>query len=128
MSDIDNPTRVKRKEHLSNLEEKRRLADIGFVMNTPEGRRVMNDLLKRCGVARLSMAGRDEWDGIRTALQTAFYEGQRNIGNYYWGVLTKNFKKEWLVMTDEAEKKLEAQNGRDSDSTGDGNRPGTDEN
>ena len=122
MSDIDNPTRVKRKEHLSNLEEKRRIADIGFIMSTVEGRRVMNDLLKRCGVGRLSFAGPGQ------AEQTAFYEGQRNIGNYYWGVLTKNFKKEWLVMTDEAEKKLEAQNGRDSDSAGDGNRPGTDEN
>ena len=97
MSDIDDKPRVKRREYILNLEDKRRLADIGFVMSSPEGRRVINDLLKRCGVGRLSFAGPGQ------AEQTAFYEGQRNIGNYYWGVLTKNFKKEWLIMTQEEE-------------------------
>ena len=106
MSELDDKTRVKRKELILKIEDRQKLADIGFVMSSPEGRRVMNDLLKRCGVGRLSFAGPGQ------AEQTAFYEGQRNIGNYYWGVLTKNFKQQWLAMTDEADKHEEAkQNG-----------------
>lgn len=105
MSNIDDPVKVKRKELLGKIEDDQRLADMSFVMSCPEGRRVMNGLLKRCGVGRLSFAGPGQ------AEQTAFYEGQRNIGNYYWAMLTKNFKKEWLVMTDEAEQKMEATNG-----------------
>lgn len=110
MSDYDNPQKVKRKEIIVRIEDRERVADIGFVMSSPQGRRVMNDLLKRCGVGRLSFAGPGQ------AEQTAFYEGQRNIGNYYWAMLTKNFKKEWLIMTDEFEKKQEAHHGRDNDS------------
>lgn len=116
MSEIDSPTRVKRKALLEKLSDKERLSDIGAVMSTIEGRRVMNDLLRRCGVGRLSFAGPGQ------AEQTAFYEGQRNIGNYYWAVLTKNFKKEWLLMTEEYDKRQEAANGdRNSNGRGEGN-------
>lgn len=112
MSEIDNPTKVARKEMLVKIQDRQQLSDIGAVMSTVEGRRMMNDLLRRCGVGRLSFAGPGQ------AEQTAFYEGQRNIGNYYWGVLTKNFKKEWLIMTDEAEKSQEAKsNGGTNDTT-----------
>ena len=120
MSDIDDKPRVKRREHILNLEDKRRLADIGFVMASVEGRRVMNDLLKRCGVGRLSFSGPGQ------AEQTAFYEGQRNIGNYYWGMLTKNFKEEWLIMTDEYEKHEEAKNVRPTNGNDNG-RTGRDD-
>jgi hypothetical protein len=123
VSQLDNPKHVKRKALLERLNEKERLSDIGFVMNHPEGRRMMNDLLKRCGVGRLSFAGPGQSE------QTAFYEGQRNIGNYYWSVLTKNFKKEWLIMTDEFEKR-ESQNSEEAKSNGgtNGNRdPGDDD-
>lgn len=111
MSAIDDPVKVKRKELIVKMQDRQQLADMAFVMSTFEGRRVMNDLLKRCGVGRLSFAGPGQ------AEQTAFYEGQRNIGNYYWAMLTKNFKKEWLLMTEEFENK-EATNGRNNDSAG----------
>lgn len=114
MSQFDDKVKVKRRDYVLKIEEREKISDIGFVMSSPEGRRVMNDLLRRCGVGRLSFSGPGQ------AEQTAFFEGQRNIGNYYWGVLTKNFKKEWLVMTDEYEKREETKNGgnNDSDSAG----------
>lgn len=113
MTDFDDKTKVRRRERIMAIEDRQQLSDIGFVMSTPDGRRMVNDLLKRCGVGRLSFAGPGQ------AEQTAFYEGQRNIGNYYWGMLTNNFKKEWLLMTEESEKSQEAKsNGRNNDSAG----------
>jgi hypothetical protein len=114
MSAIDNRTSVARKDKIVKLEERQRLSDIGFVMSQAAGRRVFNDLLKRCGVGRLSFAGPGQSE------QTAFYEGQRNIGNYYWSVLVKNFKKEWLLMTEEADKKQEASNAGTNSNGGQG--------
>jgi hypothetical protein len=132
LSAIDNPKRVKRRGMIDKRNDDQRIADMEFVMSNPEGRRIMNDLLKRCGVGRLSFSGPGQ------AEQTAFYEGQRNIGNFYWALLTKNFKEKWLLMTEEQEQREQAQaqeatshggpnssddgrNGGDDDSNGSGN-------
>ncbi len=103
MSQIDNKNRVKRRGMIDKRNDDQRVSDMDFVMSHPEGRRIMNDLLKRCGVGRLSFAGPGQ------AEQTAFYEGQRNIGNFYWALLTKNFKEKWLLMTEEFDQREQAQ-------------------
>lgn len=104
MSEIDEPEKIKRRTTLDNLKARQELADMGFVMSSPEGRRFMNYLLSLCGIMKLSYSGPGRSE------ETAFYEGQRNIGNNLFRTITKNFKKEWLIMMDEAEKQ-EAKNG-----------------
>ena len=110
LSQIDNKNRVKRRGLIDKRNEDQRLLDMDFVMSHPEGRRIMNDLLSRCGVGRLSVRSLSHGpDGIAAALQTYFNEGQRNIGNFYWKLLTENFKEKWLLMTQEKEDKERAQ-------------------
>ena len=115
MSAIDNRSAVKRREIEIRVKDRQYINDLQYVMSSPEGRRVMEDLLNRCGVGRLSFAPLAGADGIAAALQTAFNEGMRNIGNYYWGKLTKNLKEQWLLMTEEAEKAEEINHGRSND-------------
>lgn len=127
MGDLDNRTKVRRRQNAENLYEKRHVADIGFVMSTPEGRRVMHYLLSRCGVGRLSVASlANGVDGMAAAMQTYFYEGQRNIGNYYWKILTEEFQKEWLTMNGEYKTSEELKNGRNNDSSVNGNTDSND--
>lgn len=97
MSELDDAQKLKRRETLDNLKARQELADLGFVMSSLEGRRFIHYLLSLCGIMKLSYSGPGK------AEDTAFYEGQRNIGNNIFKTITKNFKQEWLVMMDEAE-------------------------
>lgn len=104
MSEIDDPKKIERREVRTRIGRRREMEDLGFIMSTVQGRRFIHYVLELCGIMKLSYSGPGK------AEETAFYEGQRNIGNNIFRSITKNFKKEWLVMMDEAEKE-EATNG-----------------
>lgn len=73
--DIDNAARAAKAEAKRQGERREALAeirDLVEVMNTAAGRSLIHRLLSRAGVFRISFSGDPH--------QTAFNEGQRNIG------------------------------------------------
>ena len=79
--DAGNPEHVKRKRTKADLRAERDAADLAMVMSTLPGRRWMWAHLERCGVYRLSyMPGAIPTD-------TAFREGERNVGNHDFNAL-----------------------------------------
>lgn len=72
MVDAGNPRDVEEKVKRSRVREKEIRDMLYAVMQQPQGRMWLWDLLDQCGLFRISHTGH--------ALNTAFNEGQRNVG------------------------------------------------
>ena len=96
MSEIDDADKVEIKDRRVRMRDKRQMDTLGFVMSSPEGRRFVNHLLDLCGIMKLSYSGPGK------AEDTAFYEGQRNIGNNIFRTIDAHFPTEYALMRSEA--------------------------
>lgn len=77
-----------------SIERDQELRDIQAVMSTREGRRFLNRVLDKAAVMRCSFTG--------NANQTAFNEGQRNIGLFITGEIMEECGDLYLLMLREA--------------------------
>lgn len=100
--DLDDQHKVKRKEIVANIKDKNDLADLYFVLSSEQGRRFIWNLLKMCGMLKLS------YSGPSREQDTAFYEGQRNIANQIFTKIDKNFPKAYSMMYEEAKREAAA--------------------
>lgn len=94
-TEFDDEDQQPRRKAKYKIREQRDLQTMAFVMSTPEGRRFMNWLLSMCGIMKLS------YSGPGRAEETAFHEGQRNIGNQIFRILDEHFPKEYSFMREE---------------------------
>lgn len=80
----------------ASLAAKSRKADMAQVLATPSGRRVVWSLLGKCRLFQISHAPGD-------ALQTAFHEGHRNVGNPLLTELMTHHSAAYAQMAAEAQ-------------------------
>lgn len=82
-----------KKDHLKEKEEQR-LRDFGCIMDTPEGRRFVFDLIdRRCGVFSPSYTGNSE---------TYLREGKRAVGIELMQESQEKFSNQYVLMISEA--------------------------
>lgn len=88
------PEAVRGKKERAVQREAKRLNGLRRVMNDPESRLWLWDLLSFCGINRTSFTGNST---------TFFNEGQRNVGLRVQADLTKHFPKEFIDLLKEGE-------------------------
>ena len=93
--DAGNPTHVKRARSKDALRAERDAADLVWIMSTLPGRRWMWAHLEACGFNRMSYRHGD------APTDTAFREGERNIGNTLFVALMAACPAEYSTMCKE---------------------------
>ena len=88
------PEQIRAKEKTSAVTKARRIAGLKLLMESPDGRVWMRDLLEFCGVYRLSFTGNSE---------TFFREGTRNVGLKIHADLVAHFPESYITMLKEGE-------------------------
>src|SRR5256885_13535893 len=92
--DAGDPDHVAKRGSLLGAREAIRLDGLKMIMQTPQGRMWMRDLLAFCGVGRSCYRGNSD---------TFFLEGQQNVGHYIMADITAKFKKEYITMLEEGD-------------------------
>lgn len=93
--------------------EARRIAGLTKIMNDPECRLWMHDLMAFCGVSRIAYHGESTHD-------TSFKLGHQNVGFKLQADITKHCRKQYLVMLDEGDIRQKTSTGDKDVSTTDG--------
>lgn len=90
--DASNPEQVHAREKASRALEQRKVAGLRLLLDHPDGRAWLWDLIGFCGVYRTSFTGNSE---------TFMREGQRNVGLKIHAELLKHFPESYMTMMKE---------------------------
>lgn len=91
--DAGNREHVKERDKRVKDRERRRINGLRQVLEQPDSRLWLWDLLEKCGISRLSFTGNS---------QTFFNEGARNVGLNIQADLTREFPERYVEMLKEA--------------------------
>lgn len=83
---------VAERKKLSATQEAQRIEGLRKIVNDPDSRLWLRDLLGFCGIGRSSFTGNS---------QTFFLEGQRNVGLRVQGELVKHYPDAFITMLKE---------------------------
>lgn len=90
--DASDPTQVGERKVDAKNAERERIAGLGQLLETRQGRAWANDLLGKCGVFRTSFTGNSA---------TFFNEGKRDIGLLVMADITREYPDAYLTMLKE---------------------------
>jgi len=94
--DRDNPERRQAERERERQRAEEEIADVDWLMHQPEGRRFIYRLLEQAGVYRSTFSD--------NALQTAFAEGERNLGLRYLAMVQEHCLERFILMLEEKTK------------------------
>jgi len=89
-----NDAHQRERAELANLAKHKDAEDIKWLMSSKRGRRIVNSLLQKAGVFRLSFH--------TNALQMSFNEGNRNTGLMLLAAVTEHCPERYAEMIEEA--------------------------
>lgn len=92
--DASDPRQVGERQKSAKLRELRRVNGLKKVLEQPDSRLWLWDLLTFCGISRTSFTGNST---------TFFNEGQRNVGLKVQADMVKNFPEQYINLLKEGE-------------------------